>query len=402
MADPRPVPAAIRAAARLGLPVDVWHAEIEPDVASDVLARARFDRMTGFLAAAVLEGPVEADDEISETLVAAWQDELAAVVLIEAYAVRTAAVLDDAGVRWRLTKGAALAHLDYRDLLAMRTFGDVDIVIHPEDWDRTLDAMRESDFRRPSPELRAGYDRRFGKGATMIDAREWEIDLHRRFAIGRFGVRSRMEELFERADSITLAGRSIPVLAGPDRLLHACHHLVLGGFSGLRVARDVAQLLLVSRVDWEDTVRTAERWRVDAVVASGIVQAWQRLEIEIAHPAQQWAAGHEIDRRDAKAIAVFTAERPFREQALTAVPRSRGTRCRRTSSRSAFPAANRSDIAFGGPSNAFGAERWRSSVERRDVRSPSRRATASCSIGAPGSVSLNQPTRKRTWSSRSP
>ena len=320
MADPRPVHPAIRAAARLGLPVEAQHAKIEPDAASDVLARARFDRMTGFLAAAVLEGPVEADEETTEGLVAAWQDELAAVVLVEAFAVRTAAVLDDAGVRWRLTKGAALAHLDYRDLLAMRTFGDVDIVIHPEDWDRTLDAMRESELRRPSPELRAGYDRRFGKGATMIDAREWEIDLHRRFAIGRFGVRSRMEELFERADSITLAGRSIPVLAGPDRLLHACHHLVLGGFSELRVARDVAQLLLVSRVDWEDTVRTAERWRVDAVVASGIVQAWQRLEIEIAHPAQQWAAGHEIDRRDAKAIAVFTAERPFREQALTAVP----------------------------------------------------------------------------------
>ena len=322
--------------------------------------------MTGFLAAAVLEGPVEADEEITETLVAAWQDELAAVVLVEAYAVRTAAVLDDAGVRWRLTKGAALAHLDYRDLLAMRTFGDVDIVIHPEDWDRTLDALRESDFRRPSPELRAGYDRRFGKGATMIDAREWEIDLHRRFAIGRFGVRSRMEELFERADSITLAGRSIPVLAGPDRLLHACHHLALGGFSELRVARDVAQLLLVSRVDWEDTVRTAERWRVDAVVASGIVQAWQRLEIEIAHPAQQWAAGHEIDRRATPRRSPCSP--PSARSANKPSPRSRrsrGTRCRRTSSPSAAPAANRSDIASGGPSTAFDAERRRSSVERR-------------------------------------
>ena len=78
--------------------------------------------------------------------------------------------------------------------------------------------------------------------------------------------------------------------------------------------------LLVSLVGWEDTVRTAERGRVDAVVASGIVQAWQRLEIDIPHPAHQWAAGHDIAPSDAKAIAVFAAERPFREQALTAVP----------------------------------------------------------------------------------
>ena len=82
VADPRPVPAAIRAAARLGLPVDVWRSKIEPDGASEVLARA-VDRMTGFLAAAVLEGPVEAADEPGD-LVAAWQDELAAAVLIEA------------------------------------------------------------------------------------------------------------------------------------------------------------------------------------------------------------------------------------------------------------------------------------------------------------------------------
>ena len=150
-------------------------------------------------------------------------------MLVEAFAVRTAAALDDAGVRWRLTKGAALAHLDYGDQLAERTFGDVDLVIHPDDWPLALDALSAVGLRRPAPELRPGYDLRYGKGATLIDERDREIDLHLRFAIGRFGVRSRMEELFERGDKIELAGPTIPVLAGPDRLLHACHHLVLGG-----------------------------------------------------------------------------------------------------------------------------------------------------------------------------
>jgi hypothetical protein len=327
MADPRPVHPALMYAVRRGLPdhdmtadYGVPEISISGEDGGEVLARARFDRTIGFLASALIDGTLEASDDTVQTAASDWHRSLLGVVLVEAFAVRTAAALDDAGVRWRLTKGAALAHLDYREQLAERTFGDVDLMIHPDDWAAALDALYGAGLRRHAPELRPGYDRRFGKGATLIDERAWEIDLHLRFAIGRFGLRARMEELFERGDEIELAGRVIPVLAGPDRLLHACHHLVLGGFSALRVARDVAQLVLVSEVDWEASVTTAERWRVDAVVASGIVQAWERLELEIDHPAHRWAVGHPITGGDARAIAIFTAERSFRSQALTAVP----------------------------------------------------------------------------------
>ncbi len=320
MADPRPFPSALRVAARYGLPLDPGTARIAPEDVDGVIARAGFDGLTGFLAAAILDGLVVTDAETAARVVETWRAALRGVVLVEAFAVRHAVVLDDAGIRWRLTKGAGLAHLDYRRQLSQRTFGDVDLMIHPDDWTSALAALTDVGLRRPAPELRPGYDRRFGKGATFVDERGWELDLHLRFAIGRFGVRAETAELFERADEIELGGRTVPVLAGPDRLLHACHHLVLGGFSGLRVARDVAQLLLVSEVDWHDTVETSTRWHVDAAVASGIVQAWERLELDVDHPAHAWAADHPIGRSDARAMRVFTEERPFRNQALTAVP----------------------------------------------------------------------------------
>lgn len=126
--------------------------------------------------------------------------------------------------------------------------------------------------------------------------------------------------MFERSDQIELAGLTIPILAGADRLLHGCHHLVLGGFSALRVERDVAQHVLVADVHWEAAVITAQRWRVDAVVARGITQAWERLDLRIDHPAHHWATGHAISRRDSRTIEVFTTERPFRSRALTAIP----------------------------------------------------------------------------------
>lgn len=310
----------LRAASLVGLversadPVELAAAD-----GAELAARARLDRMSGFLATAIETGAISADRATLDDVNESWHEALLAVTLVEALAVRTAKQLDAAGVRWRLTKGAAIAHLDYPDQLAHRTFGDVDVVVHSDDWGGALDALLAAGHTRPSAELRPGWDVRFGKGATLVNADDLEIDLHLRFAIGRFGVLSHMEDLFERQDTIELAGRTIPTLAGPDRLLHACHHLVLGGFSEWRVARDVAQLVLVSEVDWRETVAVGERWGVDAVVASGIAQAWSRLGLDVSHPAHDWASEHPISRRDARAIEVFSSNRPFRHQALTAV-----------------------------------------------------------------------------------
>lgn len=312
--------AALVAAARSGLePPPGAAVVVTADEAASVVSQARIDRLTGFLVEAIEAGTVEVDDEALVQLYESWHASMTGATCVEALAVRTARLLDEAGLRWRLTKGAALAHLDYPGQLAQRLFGDVDLVIHSDDWDSTLDVLTSAGHRRPAPELRPGWDRRFGKGATIVDEHDFEIDLHLRFAIGRYGVLAQMDELFARCDTIELAGRTIPTLAPSDRLLHACHHLVLGGFSDLRVARDVAQLLLVSDVDWQQTVATAQRWGVEAVVASGVAQAWQRLELGSHHEAHVWAASRSIARRDAQTIAVFSSNRPFRDQALTAV-----------------------------------------------------------------------------------
>jgi hypothetical protein len=306
---------------RHGLPgVEQAPIDLVTDDPEAVAVAVAMDGLAGFLATAIDDGLVRADDAVASQVLVAWRHALVNTVRVEAHAVRIAAALDDAVVRWRLTKGAAIAHLDYPHQLSARTFGDVDVIVHPADWATTLDVLGAIGYRRPAPELRPGFDRRFGKGATLVDDRELEVDLHLRFAIGRFGVRSRMEELFDRADRVEVGGRRLPTLDGPDRLLHACHHLVLGGFSGLRAARDVAQLLLSSDVDWHRTVGTATRWSVAPVVARGFTRAWERLDLGVAHPAVDWAHGLSVGRADRTALDVFEQERPFREQALTAVP----------------------------------------------------------------------------------
>ncbi len=314
-----PDPSALQVAARFGLrphkgpPVALT---AETDGRWQMIAR--IDRLGGLMSSAIDAGDIVADDGAIERVVDIWHQQLVASVVVEALVVRTGEVLDDAGVTWRLTKGAAVAHLDYPDP-ALRPFGDADVLVHPMDWDRAIDALISAGCRRQVSEVNPGWDSRFGKGATLNSPEGLEVDLHRRFAIGRFGVRSRMADLYGVGNSIELAGRSIPTLDGPGRLLHSCHHAALGGFRHYRAHRDVAQQLLVTEVDWRTAVDIATAWRVQAVMARAITDTWQVLGLDLDHPAHAWATSTRITSLDRKALDVFAAEKPFRQQALTAV-----------------------------------------------------------------------------------
>jgi hypothetical protein len=277
---------------------------------------AEIDRLGGFFGRALYAGLVSCDDQVAEQIEMMWHRQLAACVVAEALAVRVAAALDDAGVDWRLTKGPALAHLDYRDP-SLRTFGDIDIVVRARHWETACGALATVGLGRDVPELRRGYDVRFGKGATMVDGRGSELDVHLRFAIGRFGLLAHMDDVFGGSQPLVLGGRVVPALAPGQRLLHACYHAALGGFRHLRALRDVAQLVLVTDVPWYPLLPQVRAWHAEPVVASAVRDCWTTFALDPQHELYQWALGVQPSRRDAHALAVFQAERPFRAQVQT-------------------------------------------------------------------------------------
>jgi len=312
---------ALVAAARHGLP------GVAPRIvtidgatqAQQVLYAAARDRIVGLLGAVLAAGDVSAPPELTERVTEQWHDQLIAAVDLETILIEVARTLDEAQARWCVIKGAAAAHLDYPDP-ALRTFGDLDILIHPDSWAAALTHLAAAGWTRELAALSSDWDQRFGKGATLTNDRDLELDLHRRLAIGRFGVLLDTRKFFEQdhLESIALGGRRIPVLGGPDRLIQASFHAALGGFRRLRAFRDVAQILLVTEVDWRQSIERAGR--VQAVLAAAIQETWKRLELEIDHPAEQWARAHRPKRLEKHALDVFAREAPFRQQALTAVP----------------------------------------------------------------------------------
>ena len=305
------------AAARHGLPSEVAcrlpAISLTSADAEAVRACCRTDRLSGLLAGAVSTGEVQLAGGDVDAIVDDWHQALRACVIVEALLVRTADRLQSLGVRWALTKGAAVAHLDFPDP-SLRCFADVDLVVHPEDWPSVLTALAGE-----APQRRAAraFTDRYGKGETVL-VDDMELDLHRRFSVGRFGVRAAMAECFDQLDSVALAGRSIPALAPAYRLLHGCFHAALGGNPGLRAGRDVVQIATSHPGHLDEMWVIARRWNVEAVVARAVLTTWQQLRLVDEHPLAERARSVTVSPADRRALDLFARDPRFRPQALSA------------------------------------------------------------------------------------
>ncbi|MFW6033591.1 MAG: DegT/DnrJ/EryC1/StrS family aminotransferase, partial [bacterium] len=258
----------------------------------DLLFHARSERIVAPLARAVRDGLVPATDAQAAEIMDLDMRAMAGVLALEAALLRVADVLGEYGLPFRVLKGPAVAHLDYPDP-ALREFGDLDLLIRPADLDRAIGLLSRYGFTRRFPEPRPGFDRRFTKSVSVADPGGVELDLHRTFASGGFGLRVHVDALWDApAAWFEVGGRELPALGPDERFLHACYHAVLGNSPPRLVPlRDVAELL-VRRAPNPDRVRDlAASWRGEAVVAHAVRAAWATLRLTARAELSDWAAG---------------------------------------------------------------------------------------------------------------
>ncbi len=282
----------------------------------EVLELAIGDRVTPLLAAAVADGALPTTPRQRDQAIQVHEQTMRLCVLLERALLDTTRELERAGIAYRLLKGPGVAHLDY-DSPSRRAFGDVDLLVTSADYDRALQLLIGSGARRRYSEVHPGFDRRWGKGACLVLADGTQIDVHRTFVAGPFGLTIDLDELFRSAATVSIGGRELPVLDREGRFLHACFHASLGDRTPRLVAlRDVAQMTLTTDLDFDAALERARRWRADAVVARALRLAWSRLGLESA-PASEWAAAHQPDRFQARALRAYTA--PSRSYATQVV-----------------------------------------------------------------------------------
>jgi hypothetical protein len=284
-------------------------------------------RIPGHLLEAALDGALPTTPAQLAEVQEAHLSSMWTVLLIERTLLVVADQLASAGVEFRVLKGSACASLDYADP-SLRSFGDVDLLVAPDSFDSAVKALVAAGYRRRFAEPRPGFDRRFSKGASFVTDDEFEIDLHRTFVMGPFGLQIDLDDLWRTSTPFEIGGRKLQALGNEERFMHACFHAALGQSEPRLVPmRDVAEMLLFGSLDMAKVHDLMARWKAEPVVARAVRLTWKHLKLADYVALSVWAARYQPDERARRALAVYTSRHSSYAakslQALRAIPRLR-------------------------------------------------------------------------------
>ncbi len=150
-------------------------------------------------------------------------------------------------------KGLALAELIYHDI-ALRQSGDIDLLIHADDFPYIRDAVRELGYipqthfseAEERAYLKSGYECAFdgAAGRNLLEV-QWAI-LPRFYAVD-----FDMNVLFDRAVTVTVAGHAMKTPSPADLLLVLAVHAAKHAWSRLVWLCDIARLMSISDLPWD-------------------------------------------------------------------------------------------------------------------------------------------------------
>ncbi len=302
--------AAVAASGLLGTSHTLPARPLDDEQFDHLLVRCMAERITGLLVQAIASGHLQVTAEQAAVAYEVHAQALCVCLELERSLLNVVDVLRAGSVDTRVLKGSASAHLDYPDP-SQRTFADVDILVRSQDFDTAVALLAAEDYRRQVPQVRPGFDRRFGKGCTLHGPTGHEVDLHRTFVSGPFGLAMRVDDLWATTGaSFRLAGRELHALDADQRLVHACFHTALGGIVPRLVPqRDVAQLVLSDAVDPVRVREIAASWGAEAVVAKAVTLSWRTLQIADERALSAWARRYEPDAAELRALAAYGATR---------------------------------------------------------------------------------------------
>lgn len=191
-------------------------------------------------------------------------------LLLDSETARLVAVLDERGIPAILLKGPAISQWLYAP--GDRAYVDIDLLIPPALVERAGETLRT-----------IGYSRRIDVAATDLShdratyAFGWRhprgilVEIHQTLV----GVSARPEHawylLSQSPTTVSVAGRDVPALGIPARLLHLALHAAQNGRGGRKSLEDLRRgIELVEVTRWMEASRLAEELAATAAFSTGL------------------------------------------------------------------------------------------------------------------------------------
>ncbi len=298
---------AIAAAGLVGAPADPFPTRpLDAGAWRNLVTSVQLNRVTGLLAAVVHDARLPSTAAQRDEVMQLHAEMMGICLRLESDLLEVTALLESAGVQTIVLKGPSFAHLDY-ERPDLRFFGDIDLLVRGEHFDSASDTLVASGFQRRFREVRPRFDGRFGKGASFTGASGREVDVHRTFVMGPFGLQIQLGPLWDAGGQhFQLAGRRLRALDHEGRFLHACYHAALGKQEPQLVPlRDLAGMLeRASDLDAERWVRRATSWNGLSVIARAVATAWSTLALSPT-ALSVWARSYRPTASERRALRTY-------------------------------------------------------------------------------------------------
>ena len=184
-------------------------------------------------------------------------------------------------------KGPTLAMVAYGDV-ALRQFADLDILVHKHHLQRAKETLTREGFV-PFSVLDAGREAgllRFDNAYAFTNDQSVIVDVHWRFAPLYFSLWLETKEIWERAQPLEIASRTVTTLSAEDLLLVLCCHGFTHEWERLVWICDVASLVEARNLDWDYVIAQAKRLGVLRIVLVGLLlarEAGASLPVQVSH-----------------------------------------------------------------------------------------------------------------------
>ena len=203
--------------------------------------------------------------------------------------VRTIGGLDKERVRAVPYKGPVLAASVYGDL-ALRSFSDLDLLISPDAFDQSKQALQALGYR-PSEQLtppverfwlKKGYERSFdsSNGKNLLEL-QWALLPY------FYAVDLRLEDLLARSVHTLVGGKKVPCLSPEDSLLVLCLHAAKHLWTRLIWVCDIAETMRTQTVDYELLLLRARETGILRIVGVSVWLTKHLLEATVPPAFQE-------------------------------------------------------------------------------------------------------------------
>ena len=188
-------------------------------------------------------------------------------------------LLDSAGIPVLPIKGPTLAIQAYDDI-SLRHYVDLDMLVQPRHFDRSVTVLQKAGY---APLDKASWLQRKGLFFTrkkdlglVSEDKQIRIELHWKLSGTHFAMPVEIGELWDRLETVSVAGKDLRALAFNDLFVYLCLHGSRHGWQKLLWICDIHELIrktegIGSGIDWFEVRQHARAHGCEKALELGIL-----------------------------------------------------------------------------------------------------------------------------------